>query len=141
MKPIILNSIAVIGGLILGSIVNMALVSLGGELIPPPVGADVSSMEGLTEAMAQYEPKHFLFPFLAHALGTLAGALFAVIVATSHKLSMALVIGAVFLAGGTYMVFLLPSPLWFNVIDLIFAYMPMSLIAYKLYTKLTSNDN
>lgn len=141
MNPIILNSIAVIGGLIIGSIVNMGLVTLGGELVSPPTGADVSSMEGLTAAMAQYEPKHFLFPFLAHALGTLAGALFAVFVAATHKLSMALIIGAVFLAGGTYMVFLLPSPLWFDALDLVFAYMPMSLIAYKLFLKLKSSDN
>ena len=141
MKPIILNSIAIIGGLVLGSIVNMALVSLGGELVPPPAGADFSSMEGLTAAMAQYEPKHFLFPFLAHALGTFTGALFAVTVAATHKLSMALIIGAVFQAGGTYMVFLLPSPLWFNALDLLFAYIPMSLIAYKLLTKTTSRDS
>lgn len=140
MKPIILNSMAIIGGLILGSIVNMALISLGGVLVPPPAGVDTSSMEALTEAMAQYEPKHFLFPFLAHALGTFVGALFAATVAATHKLSMALIIGVVFLAGGTYMVFLLPSPLWFNALDLLFAYIPMSLIAYKLLTKITTRE-
>ena len=135
MNPILLNVIAIIGGLILGSAVNMGLIALGGELVPPPAGANTSTMEGLTEAMAQYEAKHFLFPFLAHALGTFAGALFAAKVAATHKLSMALIIGVAFLAGGAYMVFLLPSPIWFNIIDIIGAYLPMAYLAYILVAK------
>ena len=82
---IILNAIAIFGGLIIGSAVNMGLISLGGELIPPPPGLDVSNMEALAEAMHQFEPKHFIFPFLAHALGTLVGATFAAKIAATHN--------------------------------------------------------
>jgi len=127
-----LNSFAILGGLVLGSTVNMGLISLGAELVPPPAGADVSSMEGLKKAMSLFMPKHFVFPFLAHALGTLSGAFFAAKVASNHKLLIALVIGFAFLAGGIIMVMNLPSPVWFNSLDLIGAYLPMAYLGYKL---------
>lgn len=132
---IILNAIAIFGGLIIGSAVNMGLISLGGELIPPPPGLDVSNMEALAEAMHQFEPKHFIFPFLAHALGTLVGATFAAKIAATHQLAMALVVGAAFFAGGLTMVFSLPSPMWFNALDLIAAYLPMAYLGYKLVNR------
>lgn len=135
MNPIIQNTIAIFGGLILGSAVNMGLITLGGVLVPPPAGVDISTMEGLAEAMQLYEPKHFLFPFLAHAVGTLAGAILAAKVAATHKLMIAVVIGAAFLAGGITMVFSLPSPLWFNALDLIGAYLPMAYLGYRLVKK------
>jgi len=135
MKPIALNIIAILGGLILGSAVNMGLISIGSVLVPPPAGVDVSSMEGLANAMHLYEPKHFLFPFLAHSLGTLVGAVFAAKIAATHKLIMAFVIGIAFFAGGATMVFSLPSPLWFNALDLIFAYIPMAYLGHQLVKK------
>jgi hypothetical protein len=106
----------------------MGLISLGAELVPPPV----STMEGLSKAMTLFEPIHFLFPFLAHLLGTLAGAILAAKVAATHKLPIALVIGLIFLAGGISMVMNVPSPIWFNVTDLIAAYLPMAYLGYKL---------
>lgn len=135
MKIIGLNFIAILGGLILGSVVNMGLISLGAGLVPPPAGVDVSSMEGLANAMHLFEPKHFLFPFLAHSFGTLAGAVFAAKIAATHKLTIAVVIGIAFFAGGVTMVINLPSPLWFNALDLIFAYIPMAYLGHKLVTK------
>lgn len=74
MHPILRNILAVVAGLIGGSLVNMGIIAISGSLIPPPVDADVTTMEGLKATMHLFEPKHFLMPFLAHALGTLAGA-------------------------------------------------------------------
>ncbi len=135
MNPMVLNSMAIIGGLILGGIVNMGIVSLGGVLVPPPAGADVSTMEMLKVTMHLFEPKHFIFPFLAHSIGTLVGAIFAAKVAATHNLIIANVIGVAFLAGGITMVLSLPSPVWFNALDLIVAYLPMAYLGYKLVTK------
>jgi hypothetical protein len=36
---------AVVAGLVLGSIVNMALIVVSAKVIPPPAGADVTTME------------------------------------------------------------------------------------------------
>jgi hypothetical protein len=126
------NILAVIAGLVVGSIVNMGLISLGHAVIPLPPGTDVSSMESLAVAMPQFGFVQFIFPFLAHAGGTLVGALVATLIAASHKMKIALGIGVLFLIGGIAAVYLLPAPLWFDVIDLVFAYIPMAWIGAKV---------
>ena len=74
MNPILRNTLAVIGGFVVGSVVNMVIVNTGPIVIPLPEGADVSTMEGLRESMKLFTPVNFICPFLAHALGTLIGA-------------------------------------------------------------------
>lgn len=126
MHPILKNILAVIAGIFVGGLVNMGIISISGSVIPPPDGADVTTTEGLKAAMHLFEPKHFIMPLLAHALGTLAGAFVAALIAVNHKMKFALAIGVIFLAGGIASVFMLPSPLWFNVVDLVVAYIPMA---------------
>jgi hypothetical protein len=126
------NTIAVIAGLIIGGIINMGIIMISSSVIPPPNGADITTMEGLKETMHLFEPRHFLFPFLAHAIGTLIGAIVTSKFAATKKRSMALIVGFIFLIGGTINVFLLPAPMWFNATDLIGAYIPMALIGWKL---------
>lgn len=63
MNPIIRNAIAVIAGAVFGSIVNMGIIMLSGHIIPPPDGADVTTMEGLKTSMHLFQPKHFIFLF------------------------------------------------------------------------------
>jgi hypothetical protein len=89
-------------------------------------------MEGLKAGLHLFQPKHFLFPFLAHALGTFVGALLAVIIAANRKLLFAMVIGVFFLAGGIANILMLPSPTWFTIVDLVGAYLPMAFFAAKL---------
>lgn len=138
MNPIIKNSLAVILGIVIGSIINMGIIMISGSIIPPPEGADITTMEGLKQSLHLFQPKHFIFPFLAHALGTLIGAIITVLVATTHKLKLALVIGFVFLIGGIINTYLLPSPTWYTLVDLIGAYLPMAWIGKNLMNR---NDN
>jgi hypothetical protein len=135
MNAILKNILAVIAGGIFGSVVNMGIIMISGSVIPPPDGADVTTMEGLKASLSLFQPKHFLFPFLAHALGTLAGAYLAAVIATSYKTAFAYVIGVFFLVGGIVNVLMLPSPIWFTVIDLGGAYIPMAYLAGKLAVK------
>lgn len=132
MHPILRNILAVIAGAISGGILNMALVTIGPNIIPLPEGADNSTMEGLAESMPLFEFQHFIFPFLAHALGTLLGAMITARIAASHHQKLAWVIGGLFLIGGIQMVMQLPSPMWFNVVDLGLAYIPMAWIGGKI---------
>jgi len=135
MNPILRNVLAVIAGVVVGSIVNMGLIMLSGKVIPPPAGVEVTNVESLKSSMHLFEPRHFIFPFLAHALGTLAGAYVASKIAASHKIKFALGIGAFFLIGGITNVFMLPSPAWFAVLDLVCAYIPMGWLGSKLAGK------
>lgn len=110
----------------------MAVLSLGGKVIPPPAGAEVATMEGLRASMRLFTPQHFLSPFLAHALGTLAGAAVAAWIAPSRKRLVAMIIGVLFLLGGIASVAMLPSPAWFAATDLGLAYLPMAWLGWRL---------
>ena len=135
MNPILKNILAVIAGIVVGSIVNMGIIMVSSLVIPPPEGADVTTMEGLKAALPLFEPKHFIMPFLAHAVGTFVGALLAAVLAASHKMRIALGIGVFFLIGGIANIFMLPGPAWFNALDVIVAYLPMAYLAGKLVVK------
>ncbi|MFM8962821.1 MAG: hypothetical protein ACKOGD_03140, partial [Sphingomonadales bacterium] len=77
--------------------------------------------------------EHFVFPFLAHAFGTLIGAYFVTRFRVNRPLINAMAIGFAFLAGGVMMVLTLPqTPLWFILLDLVVAYLPMAYLGYKL---------
>ncbi len=132
MNPIIKNILAFIAGVILGSAVNMGIIVMSGSIISPPDGADVTTTDGLKASMHLFQPKHFIFPFLAHALGTFAGAFLTGLLAVNHKMKFALGIGVFFLFGGITNIFLLPSPIWFSILDLGVAYIPMAYLAGKL---------
>ena len=132
MNPILRNVLAFIAAWIVGSIINFGLISLGPSIIPLPEGAD---MENLKESMLLFKPQHFIFPFLGHALGTLVGGFTVAKLAVTHRMKLAIGIGVFFLLGGIYMVVLAGGPLWFILLDLIVAYIPMGWLGGKLATR------
>lgn len=135
MNPILKNVLSIVAGLVVGSIVNMGIVVISGSIVPPPEGGDITTMEGLKATMHLFEPKHFIFPFLAHALGTLVGAFVAAKIATTRKMTMALTIGVFFLIGGSINIFMLGGPVWFTVLDLAVAYIPMAYLGGRFAWK------
>ncbi len=130
-NPIVKNILAVILGWLGGSAVNMALIQIGHKLIPIK-GIDPNDMNALAEVMPTLEFEYFIFPFLAHALGTLVGAAIAGVIAASHKMKFSLVIGGLFLLGGIVINYMLPGPTWFAVTDIVIAYIPMAWFGGKI---------
>ncbi len=51
MGTIARNAIAVTLGVLVGSLVNMGLIMVSGQVIPPPEGVDVTNMESLRSSM------------------------------------------------------------------------------------------
>jgi hypothetical protein len=126
------NIVAAVAGIVCGFLVNGGLVALSPSLIPPPAGVDVSNVEGLRTSIHLFEPRHFVMPFLAHALGSFAGALVAYLMAATHKTQLALGIGVLFLAGGIAASYMIPAPAWFIALDLIAAYIPMAWLGSRV---------
>ena len=139
MHPILRNTLAVLAGLVVGNVINMGIVMISGSIIPPPEGAVVTTAEGLQASIHLFEAKHYIFPFLAHALGTLSGALVAALIGINHKLTVAMIIGGFFLIGGILASVMITASSWFVVIDLLFAYLPMAWLGYKLASKKANN--
>ena len=124
-KPNARNIAAVALGIVLGSVVNMGIINIGSALVPPPEGADVSTMEKLRESIKLFTPVNFIVPFAAHAIGTVVGAFVAARLCQKHPMRFALAISLFFLLGGILAVIAIGAPLWFNATDLLLAYLPM----------------
>ncbi len=132
MNPILRNILAVIGGLVIGGVVNSLIVMYSGSIIPLPEGINPNDVNSLKDNIERFEAKHFLMPFLAHAVGTFLAAFIAVKYAANNHFRLAIFIGVLFLIGGITAVFMIPAPTWFCASDLIVAYIPMAYLGYKL---------
>ena len=135
------NVLAIIAGVAIGGVVNMALITLSPSLIPPPAGVDVNNAVSLSKSMHLFEPRHFVMPFLAHAVGTLVGALAAYLIAATHKAQLAYVIGAVFLCGGVAASIMIPAPAWFIVLDLLAAYLAMAWLGTQIGSRMKRRNS
>jgi hypothetical protein len=134
MPIIIRNIMAVVAGIITGSLINSGVLQVGMYLLPLPEGVNISTPEGLASGLALFRWYDFITPFLAHALGTFAGASITVLIAARRKWHLSLVVGIFFFLGGAYLVHLLPAPLWFEVLDLVLAYVPPTYLANRLFS-------
>ena len=119
MKLFFRNICALIIGVLIGSIINIGLIIIGGNIFPLPEIFD--SMNALN-----WDIKYFLFPFLAHAIGTFSGSFIGSKISKNYDKLIAGLVGIYFISGGIYMVIILPAPVWFISIDLIFSYIPMA---------------
>ena len=135
MRRAIRMVLAVVAGLVIGSLVNMSLILVSGSVIPPPAGADATTTEGLKASIHLFEPKHFIFPFLAHSLGTFVGAMVATVLTPDRTSGPPFAVGFAFLLGGIASVFMLPAPLWFSALDLIAAYLPAAWLGHRLASR------
>lgn len=140
MNPIIRNIVAVIAGLILGSIINGLVLAVGMSVIAPPNGVDPNNLESIRSSIHLYEAKHFVFPFLAHAIGTLVGAFAATFLSVSRSALIALITGGFFLLGGIVAAMLIPAPAWFIAADLLLAYIPAALLGRALVPRGSVNS-
>lgn len=122
------NILAVLAGAILCVVLNGLLLGLLMKLIPAPLGFDPENVA----TFGLLKGKHLLSPFLAHALPSLVGGFVAARLAATHQMSMALVVGGLHLVGGIAAVYMIPAPLWFEVADLVLAYLPMAWLGGKL---------
>lgn len=133
MHPVLRNILAAIAGLLVGGMVNMGIIMVGSKLLPPPPGVDVNDVVSINAHIHEYSFIDMMVPFLAHALGTLVAAWLAARLAASHHMLLAIIIGGLFLLGGISAVSMIPAaPLWFDVLDLVTAYVPMAWLGAKL---------
>lgn len=132
VKVILINSIGLIIGIVVGMIVNMGIITISGSIIPFPEGYNATDLDSMKTSFHLLETKHFIMPWFAHALGTLVGAIVVTKMAKSQQLIFSILIGCLFLAGGIMMIMELPSPTWFNIVDLGFAYIPMAWLGFRL---------
>jgi hypothetical protein len=132
---IVWSTIGVVTGALMGAIANGVTLNVGTALVPPPAGVDPQDIESINASIAQYSAAQLMVPFAAHAVGALLGGAIAWAIARGRTAGMvsAIVVGALFLAGGVTMVVMLPNtPTWFAALDLIGAYVPMAWLGTRI---------
>jgi hypothetical protein len=133
---ILKRTIVIFISLFSGAMLNGAIINISSKVIAPPKGFDLNTAEGLQAAMPHMGPEHFLFPFLAHAIGTLISAVLISRFLKSQQFVFSMMAGILFLMAGVAMVIMLPgTPIWFILVDLIGAYIPMAYLGNKLVMK------
>ena len=125
MRQILKNIGIVIISIIIGMIINIGLIIIGGVIFP--LSENFNPMNAIN-----WDFKYFIFPFLAHSIGTLSGAFVASKLSRNYHIIIPLIVGLYFLSGGIYMVTILPAPTWFVLLDVILGYIPMALLGWKI---------
>lgn len=115
----------------------MLLVVAGPHVFPPPPGADMSNATSIAASVHLLAPRHFVFPFLAHALGTLVGAVIAYLLAKGKRSAYSYVVGILSLAGGVAASTMIPAPKWFITLDLVAAYLPMAWLGAAIASRIS----
>ena len=95
---------AFVSEFVLGSVVNLAIISMVPALIPLPEGVDLSDMDRFAENLKSRAPQNLIAPGLAHAMGTLTGSFVAARLSVKHSLTIALAIATFFEIVGILMV-------------------------------------
>jgi hypothetical protein len=117
-------------GLFVGAMVNGSFIELGTKIFPFPNGVNFDTPEGM-EAFSELPLKYYVFPFIAHAMGTLSGCLVALLFVRTYATYVVYTIGSLFFIGGIMAVYMINAPLWFDILDLSMAYIPMAWLATK----------
>ena len=123
MKMLLKNIGIIVLGIIIGMIVNMTLIIIGEIIFVPTNHFDPMNA-------INWDFKYFIFPLLAHSIGTFSGSF--IVSRLSSSIAMSLIVGIYFLAGGIYMVTILPAPMWFVILDISVCYIPMALLGCKI---------
>ncbi len=128
---IIKGFLAIILGIITGSLVNGGLIFLFNAIFGSPEGMDLFDEKSVIAHADKLTTANYIGTLLAHQLGTLVGAFVAAKIAPVRKMIFAITIGVWFLLCGIYASSLIPAPAWFIITDLVL-YIPLAYMAGKL---------
>lgn len=111
--------LAVVAGIIVGSICVWAVETLNHVLYPYPEGMKPGDMEGFK---AYIETLPFLGKFMViigYALGALVSGFIATKISKDGKPTAALICGVIFLFFTIYNMTVLPTPIWFWILGIL----------------------
>lgn len=122
--------------LFLGSLANGLIITVGPLIIKYPPSVSFETEASTIHSMKLLRPIHLMIPFVAHAIGTFISTFLMAIYIKKPYMEIAYFMSLLYLIVGIYMVFLIPAPLWFGILDLTLAYIPMGYLGAKLGVKI-----
>ncbi len=141
MSPILRNILAFLVGFIVGNFVNGAIIMASPMIMPYPEGMDPMDSMSIIAHMDEFTTGNFIIPIVAHALGTLIGAMLIIKIAGTSKAKLAYGFGALSLIFGIINAYQIPAPTWFIATDLVIAYIPMAWLATRFVSTEAKGSN
>jgi len=106
------NIAAVVAGLVIGMIVNLALVQLNTVFFPLPEGVTMADTAQMKDAIQDMPPAAWILVFAAHLGQAFVGGWFAARIGGSRHMMLAMIVGLLSLAGGIANAVMLSTPVW-----------------------------
>ena len=141
MKKTIYTVLWVVLSLVFGSLINGLIIYIAPLIIKYPEGVSFATEASTIQSMKLLQPIHFIIPFVAHALGTFISTLLMAIYVKNNFLKLAFFISVLYLFAGILNVIMYPSPIWFIVLDLVVAYIPLGYLGAIVGVKINVFKN
>ncbi|MBW8361696.1 MAG: hypothetical protein K0M56_05855 [Kaistella sp.] len=125
--------LAVLAGLIATSLAVMIVQQLGHYLYPLPPGTDPNDIEAIKKYVETAPFMAKFFVIISYAVGALTGGFVSTKIARDSSRAPAFIVGSIFLLISIYMMFTIPSPIWFWVLGV--AAWGLVLVGYQLALK------
>ena len=106
------NVIAVIIGLVAGMALNMGILQISHLAYPIPEGLDIKVPAQLQNYLDTLPAPAFLLAMAAHLAQSFGGGWIAARLGSSRPMLLAMIVGAVSLAGGVMMMTMVQGPAW-----------------------------
>ena len=106
------NIAAVIAGLVVGMIVNLALIQLNTVFFPLPDGVDMTDTAQMKDAIQGMPAAAWILVLAAHLGQAFIGGWVAARLGASRRMMLAMIVGVLSLAGGIANAVMLSTPVW-----------------------------
>ena len=107
------NTLAVVVGILAGMALNMALIQFNSlVLFPMPPGTDMNNPEQFNAYIASLPQAAFFVVLLAHLSQSFVGAWVAARLGVSHRMTLAMIVGAISLISGVLAMTMIDGPKW-----------------------------
>ena len=140
MKNIVQNIFAILLAIFAASIITFSIIVLGHSIVPTPDGIDTNNFESIKSNFHLFQAKHFLFPLLAHVLGTFVSSYLLSRFAKTYKFWFAIGIGIIFMLASLSLSLRIGHLNWIGIIE-IAQYIPVSVLGYEVWQRTSSTSN
>jgi len=122
------------------ALITFSIISLGHLIVPTPDGIDTNDFESIKSNFHLFELKHFVFPLVAHIVGTFVASFLVSYLAMTHKLWFALGIGVLFMLVSLSLSIRIDYFNWIGIVE-IAQYIPVSFMGYKFWQLTNSKSS
>ncbi len=132
------NALAVVAGLLAAFVVFAAIEGLRSILHPSPPGLDMKNPEMMKEYIATLPLSAKIMVLAAYLIGSLVAGMVVAKVSKSSDKKLPIITGSILTVAAIVNLYMIPSPIWFVVINLLI-YIPFVLLGHSKIIK--RNDN